>query len=249
MPELTLQLYSARNTESAHALQSIAEAGYTSVEAYGANFDNPKTFEAALKDNGLKLVSSHVGIDQLETNVEGAMELLSSFGTTHIVCPYLLPEHRPTDKAGWVQFADRLVAINAVLAKNGFTFAWHNHDFEFDALEDGSVPMQVILDNAPKLHWEIDLGWIARAKQNPKQWLLDYAERISAIHLKDVAAEGDAADEDGWADVGHGTIDWSALMPAMSSSKASLFIVEHDNPSDFKRFANNSITSINQWSW
>jgi len=134
-----------------------------------------------------------------------------------------------------------------VLEAKGKTFAWHNHDFEFDVLSDGSVPMQVLLEHAPEIHWELDIGWIQRAGESPATWLQQHAKRVSAIHLKDVAATGECLDEDGWADVGHGTVDWQSLLVEMKKSNANVFAVEHDNPSDLNRFAKNSFESIQSW--
>jgi len=249
MTDLSMQLFSARNIELQSALQIVSEAGYRSVEAYGANFDDSEAFAHGLKTNGLRLTSCHVGIDLLENSLGETMERLSSFGTNHVVCPFLLPDSRPTDKAGWVQFADRLSRINESLVDNGFSFAWHNHDFEFNRMADGSMPMQVILESAPNIHWEIDIGWIVRAGLNPEHWLQNHGKRISAVHLKDVAAQNECLDEDGWADVGHGTIAWSELLADLKQTSAKLFIVEHDNPADFSRFAKNSFASISGWSW
>lgn len=249
MPQLSFQLYSARNTDLADALKIIAEAGYTSVEAYSENFKNPDLFKAALEANALSVVSAHIGLDELTNNMDESLALANSFGIDHIVCPFLMPEARPTDKQGWVSLATQLAGINEVLEQNGKTFAWHNHDFEFDVLSDGSVPMQVLLEQAPKMHWELDIGWIQRAGANPATWLQLHADRISAIHLKDLAAEGECLDEDGWADVGHGVVDWQSLIADIKKTKASVFAVEHDNPSSLQRLAKNSFDSIQGWNW
>ena len=69
-----------------------------------------------------------------------------------------------------------------------------------------------------------------------------YADRVTAIHVKDIAPEGECVDEDGWADVGHGIIDWKAIMDFVKAkTKAELFVMEHDNPNDVERFARRSI--------
>ena len=63
-------------------------------------------------------------------------------------------------------------------------------------------------------------------------------DRITAVHVKDIAPAGENADEDGWADVGQGTVDWKGLMAALKEqTKAKYFVMEHDNPKDDKRFA------------
>jgi len=249
MTELTLQLYSARHTDLNTALETIAAAGYKSVEAYRDNFAQPDNFKSALERYGLTMVSAHVGIDELETNLPFNMKQLSALDATHMVCPYLLPEQRPADSQGWIELASRLSAINQTLEDNGFTFAWHNHDFEFQALDDGGIPMQLLLDNATQMQWEIDVGWIARTGLAPSDWLQPYSERISAIHLKDIAQEGQCLDEDGWADVGFGVVNWADLLDEMKKTSAKHFIVEHDNPSDLHRFAENSYKTIRGWGW
>lgn len=249
MKELTLQLYSARNTELDAALNIISKAGYKSVEAYQENLKQPDAFKAALAHHGLAMVSAHISIDQLESNLLSNIELVSGLGASHMVCPYLLPEHRPTDSQGWIQLAEKLNDINNTLVENGFTFAWHNHDFEFQKLIDGGVPMQLLLANTSQMHWEIDIGWIARVGLNPSDWIQQYTDRISAVHLKDVVPAGEQPDEDDWADVGFGTIDWTEIVTELKKTTAKHFIVEHDNPADLKRFAENSFSTIQAWSW
>lgn len=249
MPELSFQLYSARNTPLPESLKIIADAGFTSVEAYGENFNEPAHFKESLKTNALSVSSIHIGLDQLANNMDESLALVKEFDVTHIVCPFLMPEARPTDKQGWVDLATQLAGISEVLSKHGKTFAWHNHDFEFAVLADGSVPMQLLLEHAPNMHWELDIGWIHFSGGNPATWLQQHATRISAIHLKDVAAAGECIDEDGWADVGHGTVDWQSLLVDIKKTNATVLAVEHDNPSDLQRFAKNSFNSIQGWNW
>lgn len=245
--KLSFQLYSARNTPLPEALSLIAAAGYQTVEAYAENYQNPGDFQRELSVAGLGVSSLHLSRDELKTNMVNCIELAATLGADHIVCPYLKPEDRPTDKNSWLEFAEEMADYNAQITASGRDFAWHNHDFEFQTLPDGSLPMRLLLDNAPGLQWEIDLGWIQRASESPASWIRTYMDRISAVHLKDVAPEGECADEDGWADVGHGTVDWAEVLPELQRCETDLFIVEHDNPSDLKRFAERSFQTVTGW--
>ncbi|MEP4474644.1 MAG: sugar phosphate isomerase/epimerase, partial [Lentilitoribacter sp.] len=65
--------------------------------------------------------------------------------------------------------------------------------------------------------------------------------RITAAHVKDIAPEGECAEEDGWADVGHGVIDWPNIFGELQVVGTELFVMEHDNPSDHHRFAKRSL--------
>ena len=72
-------------------------------------------------------------------------------------------------------------------------------------------------------------------------------DRVVACHVKDIAPAGQCLDEDGWADPGHGVLDWTALRAAMQEAGVKLFVVEHDKPSDVARFARRAAETIAQW--
>ena len=74
-----------------------------------------------------------------------------------------------------------------------------------------------------------------------------YGDRVDSVHLKDVAASGECIDEDGWADVGHGVLNWNAITAELKVIRPDLYIVEHDSPSDLGRFAQRSIANIKTW--
>ena len=114
-------------------------------------------------------------------------------------------------------------------------------------LPDGSIPQDLIFAGGPDLSWEADIAWIIRGGADPIAWIGKYGDRITAVHVKDIAPAGEKKDEDGWADVGEGTVDWKGLFQALASTKARYFIAEHDNPSDFKRFAKRSLASIQSY--
>lgn len=247
MKDIAFQLYSARSMPLAESLPMIAGAGYAQVEGYRDNLKDPAALQKLLSDNNLRLVSLHIGLDELRNSMRETLELVSTLDVNHIVCPYLSEEQRPTDQAGWSGLAGELADINAQISSVGRDFAWHNHDFEFIRLADNCLPMRTLLDEAPDMHWEIDLGWIARVGQDPASWLRTYLDRISAVHFKDVAPEGECENEDGWADVGHGTVDWQEVVSDLKGSDCEFFIAEHDNPTDVTRFAERSFKAISSW--
>lgn len=247
MKNLAFQLYSARNTPLDQAISLIAAAGYREVEAYGANVEDPQRLQTLLDENGLQLVSMHVGFDELKNNMNETLALARELDVNHLVCPYLAEDQRPDNKEGWLEIATALADFNSEVSSVGRDFAWHNHDFEFIRLTDGSLPMRTLLDEVPDMHWEIDIGWIARVGQDPMSWMRTYPDRISAVHFKDVAAAGECEDEDGWADVGYGIVDWQTLPQELAKTECERFIVEHDNPSDLRRFAERSYQTMSGW--
>lgn len=244
----SFQLYSARNfTPWDDVLAMVAATGYRNVEGFGGLYEDPAALRAMLDRHGLSMPTGHFSLDLLENDFDKARSIAETLGVTTIICPHIAADHRPSDEAGWRGFAARLAAVNDTCAKAGYAFGWHNHDFEL-ANTDGIVPMRVILDTAPEIGWEIDVAWVVRGGADPLAWIGEYGTRIIAAHVKDIAPRGEAADEDGWADVGHGVIDWPVIMKALrEQTAAKIFIMEHDNPNDVKRFASRSLASAQQF--
>ncbi|MEJ8475316.1 sugar phosphate isomerase/epimerase family protein [Roseibium algae] len=248
MTDYSFQLYSARDYPSLEGmLKTIAEAGYTQVEGYGGVYDDAVATRASMDSVGLAMPSGHFSLQMLEDDEARVLEIAKALGITHIYCPYLDASERPVDAVGWIDFAKRLEALQTRYGAKGFTFGWHNHDFEFVPLSDGSIPMRLILDNAQSISWEADIAWIVRGGADPLEWIKDYGDRLSAVHVKDIASKGECADEDGWADVGQGTMDWKQLIAVLKNTPTRLFVMEHDKPSDAIRFAKRSIEASKNW--
>jgi sugar phosphate isomerase/epimerase len=250
MQTVSFQLYSARNFQPfAEVFRILADAGYSQVEGYGAlyaSLDDAaiQQVKADLDANGLTMPTAHFGLDMLEQEPERVLDIVRTLGIEAIYCPYLLPDQRPADAAGWRAFGERLQKASEPFRTAGLTFGWHNHDFEFFALEDGTVPQDHIFAGGPDLAWEADIAWVIRGGADPFAWIAKYGDRITAVHVKDIAPVGENADEDGWADVGHGTVAWPDLAKALAGSPVRHFIVEHDNPKDITRLATRSIATI-----
>ncbi len=244
----SFQLYSARNFQPwDKVLKTLSALGYAQVEGFGAVYDEPEAFRAELDKNGLAMPSGHFGIDLLEQDFGKAASIANTLGMKLIACPWLEPVERPTDAEGWRAFGKRLAAIGAKARDAGFDFAWHNHDFEFVPV-GGLVPQRLILEAAPDIGWEVDVAWVIRGGSDPLHWIEEFGPRILAVHVKDIAPQGEATDEDGWSDVGHGTVDWPGLMKAFGTkSAARYYVMEQDNPNDIERFARRSIEAANRF--
>lgn len=244
------QLYSSRNFGPiGDTLKMLKAAGYASVEGFGGLYETEETTGAlieALKDTGLSLGSTHIGLDVVESDPAGAVNLARSLDMQSVYVPFIMPDDRPTTAAGWRKLGARIEAAGKPLRDAGLGFGYHNHDFEF-VETDGIIPMDALLEGGPSLEWEIDVAWVVRGNQDPLEWIDRYKDRITAAHIKDLAPEGENRDEDGWADVGHGTMDWAGISSALKATPAKHLVMEHDNPSDDKRFASRAIASVKSY--
>jgi sugar phosphate isomerase/epimerase len=248
MPKrLSFQLYSARNHSSlADTIKIVADAGYKEVEGYGGLYADAAGLKSLLDANGLTMPTGHFGIDQLEGDKKGTLKTLKTLGIRHIYCPHIMPDQRPTDSKGWRDFGKRLGKIAAFYRGEGYSFGWHNHDFEFVTLPDGKTPHEMMFKGAPLLDWEMDVAWVIRGGADPIKLIKKYAGNITAAHIKDIAPKGKNADEDGWSDVGHGTVDFKPIMAALKKTRIRHYVLEHDKPSDTARFAQRSFEAASK---
>ena len=241
-----LQLYSMRNcVDQIDLLAQLRSLGISTVEGYGGVYGDPSAYREAMDANGISMPSGHMGLDDIKGDFEATMRIVQTLGIKRVFAPYLEEKDRPDTAEDWAAFGQRLNAAGQKYADRGITFGWHNHDFEFVALADGTKPMDVLLDVAPDIAWEADLAWIVRGGCDPIEYIQRYADRLSAIHVKDIAATGTNLDEDGWSDLGAGTMDWAALLQACRAASGDLiYALEHDKPSDPIGYATRSATTF-----
>ena len=238
-----VQLYSGRKFPPLDSqLAVVAHFGFTHVETFGPMNEQAVETRRLLDRHGLAAISAHVSLDEIESDTGGVVRAVRALGVEFVVAPYLSPERRPNDRAGWISLGERLARSRDAFAREGLRFAWHNHDFEFEPLPDGAFPIEHVL--GADLAWEADLAWVTLAGADPLTWIERYRGRIPLVHVKDVAPTGARPDEDGWADVGEGVLPWPSLWRACVAAGAEIMIAEHDNPSDFARFARTSGTAM-----
>ena len=177
---LSMQLYSARKFPPVgEQMAIIARAGYTNVETFGAFYDDVEAARRLFDRHGLSVKSGHFSLDMAVNAFDRLVRVARRLGIDVVVAPYLEPERRPRDVAGWRALGETLSDLGRKLSAEGFRFAWHNHDFEFRSLPDGSKPIEHLLGDG--LLWEADLAWAARGDGDPSFWIERYRGRIPAV--------------------------------------------------------------------
>jgi sugar phosphate isomerase/epimerase len=245
---LSFQLYSARTLEPLETqFELLAGLGYKQVEPYGALLNDPQKLKNLLERHGLSAPTSHVGMDRLRADPVAAVRLSRELGVRTIYAPAPPPGERDGGEAEWSALGRELDRIGKIVTAEGLKFGWHNHHWEYAKAADGRRFIHIMLEQALDILWEADLAWIVRGGADPVAELKRYSGRIEAVHVKDIAPAGQCADEDGWADPGHGVLDWSKLVPVLKEIGVTLFIAEHDKPNDVARFARRALATVASW--
>ncbi|WP_223558762.1 sugar phosphate isomerase/epimerase family protein [Chryseobacterium lathyri] len=235
---LAIQLYTIRDAVSDNlekALEKLVALGFTELEIYGYNgtfFGKSRTeFQTILKQTGLKVISSHhtTGIIHKDRGTllyswEKAVEDLHFIGAEYMVCSYLFPEERTVEN--YKKLPELFEKCGEATQKAGIQFAYHNHDFEFEKLEDDKSVYDFILENTSSdlVKMEMDLYWISKAGLDPLVYFEKYPGRFPLWHVKDMKA----GTKD-FTEIGNGLIDFKKIFSAKEKAGLKHWFLEQDS--------------------
>lgn len=235
---LAIQLYTIRDAVSGNlekALEKLAALGFTELEIYGYNstfFGKNRTeFQAILKQTGLKVISSHhtTGIihkdmGTLLNSWEKSVEDLHFIGSKYMICSYLFPEERTIEN--YKKLPELFEKAGEITQKAEIQFAYHNHDFEFEKLEDHKSIYDFILENTSSdlVKMELDLYWISKAGLDPLAYFEKYPGRFPLWHVKDMKA----GTKD-FTEIGNGTINFNRIFRAREKAGLKYWFLEQDS--------------------
>lgn len=240
---LSIQLWTTRGNDPLdYQLSRLKTFGYNDVQPFHDQYDDPVLMRTLLDKHGLTARSGHFNLSMFDGDAHVVLDAARVLGMKLVVSPYLAENERPSDVAGWRELGKRMAAIKLRMSDHGLEFAWHNHQYEFKRLDDGSLPIEHLLGD--EVAFEIDMGWLWLAGEDPAAWLKRFRGRVPAVHVKDFAPIGENLDEDGMVDICHGVMDWPRLWQAIIDAQVPLVVLEHDLPSSWERFAARSADAV-----
>ena len=232
---VSIQLYTLRFLGDVdRALDAVAAAGYRHVETVGSHLEDPSTIKAKLDRRGLKVSSSHISLAALRENPRAVVEACRTLEFTQLFMPAVPVDQRQMDAAGWRALGRELGDLSTRYRDDGIHLGYHNHNWELQPKDGAKTALELIFEEAQgtPLTWQVDVAWLVRGRADPKSWMNRYRNLVASAHVKDIAPEGQNLDQDGWADVGSGVLDWRDLWRACRQAGAQWMVVEHDKPAD-----------------
>lgn len=231
-------------------MKQVKEMGYDGVELAGTYGLEPSYIKEVLDRVGLVPISAHVPLVDMMADVDQVIRDYKEIGVSYVVVPYLPEEYRHlTD--GYKTVIEEMKRIGAAMTANGLTLLYHNHDFEFVTLPDGTFGFDDIYKQVPEeaLMAEPDTCWIKVAGQNPAEYVKKYSGRCPIVHLKDFVKEGnpknlykligieteEAKEDTGifeFRPVGFGQQLWEPILEASLQAGAGWVVVEQDEHYD-----------------
>nr|WP_233341013.1 sugar phosphate isomerase/epimerase [Haloprofundus sp. MHR1] len=228
-----IQLYTLRELDEplTETLRRVGETGYEGVEFAGLGGESPSALADALAETGLSAVGAHVGLDAFETDYETTVEAYRTLGCDRLVVPSY-GEEGFDSAASTAKAADDLSSLAARLADDGFELHYHNHTYEFAALDDATVDTAYDAFAARSddhLGLEFDVGLARHGGVDPVTYLDRYAERLSLVHLTDTVPGDDDALH---VDLDEGVVDLESCVGAAAGAGVDWVIHENGLTTD-----------------
>jgi len=161
----------------------------------------------------------------------------------------------PHDGPFTLEVAQQTVNDFNIVGKNlkdefGITFCYHNHGYEFEPYENGTLFDYIMKNTDPKyVSFEIDILWTFFPGVNPSELINKYGKRFKLLHLKDLrkgvignfsggtAVENDVA-------LGTGQLDIPTILKAARKAGIRHYYIEDESPSYVKQVPQ-TITYLN----
>jgi sugar phosphate isomerase/epimerase len=239
---LGVQLYTVRGVmpkDPAGTLKAIAAMGFTEVEM---TWDGVEKMLPLVKEAKLDPVSCHLPTPILNGNWgkakpvawSEAIDIAGKGGIKFLVIPYVAIPERGKKLDDFREMADKLNKAGEQVKKGGMQLCYHNHAFEFAAME-GSRPIDVLIEktDGKLVGIELDVFWVSVTGNDPVAMLKKMPGRFPLIHLKDKKAGAavqfdEKVARDTFQEVGNGSLDFKALMAAAKQSGVKHYFVEQD---------------------
>lgn len=181
--EYGLQMWSVRDASEkslAEALKNVAEIGYKYIEFAGF-FNHPaEEVKAMLDEYGLIVSGTHSGFGDLDNDFAAAVKYHKTIGNTN----YIVPGAPWDTKDALSATIDKINKYKPMLAAEGITLAYHNHDGEFKPNKDGQIAHEE-MEKRTDVNFEIDTYWAFVAGRDPIETITRLKDRVNVIHLKD----------------------------------------------------------------
>ena len=226
-----LQLYTLRDEISLgydEILKRVADIGYTCVEM---TYDPAHGEEVGklLQKYSLKATSAHIGINEIENDLDTVTNFLDNIGAKTAVIPWIGGELIDTEEKT-IETAKRIDAAAKKLAALGYGVGFHNHTLEFERKFNGKTIIDIFFEEAPSLKFQVDAGWAYAGGADVNAVLNKLGNRLASIHIKDVDENKTPTE------IGSGKVDMKSVIEIAAKYGVEYGIVEQDSCVNYPAF-------------
>ncbi len=240
-----VQLYTFRKlmktpAEAEKVLSGIAKLGSKTVQISGVCEMPAKRLRELADENGMSICGTHSPFNRITDDTNALAEEHLIMGCDSVGLG-MMPVKYLTGADGIKRFCEIANTVCEKLKPYGLKFGYHNHFRELKMIGD-KVILDTLAEEVADMQIILDTYWVKFAGSDPVEYLSKYAGRLDLIHLKDFR-KGKVFKH--IADVGSGSLDWSAIIEAAKKSGTKYAVIEHDTTKEPYRTIEKSLNFIN----
>jgi sugar phosphate isomerase/epimerase len=216
-------------------LDKIKALGLTNIEFSNLFGKTAKELRDLLDERGMICTSFGVGYADLENKLDEVASNAKTLGAKYVRVAWV-----PHDAPFTLQDAQKTVAdfnrVGKALKEKGLTFCYHNHGYEFQPHQNGTLFDYIVQNTNPEhVSFEMDILWVAHPGHDPVRLLQKYPDRFKLMHLKDLkkGVKGDLSGKtpvENDVALGTGSIDLPAILKAAQKTSIEYFYIEDESP-------------------
>lgn len=242
------------DNSNADLIEMSAEAGLDAYEPY--ELDDEEAMLQAQEDTGVYMSSAHDSIDEVENDPEGKAETYSQFAHDGRIPPLIeaYQDGMWSTESDVIEFAERVNAVADEAADHDLEFGYHNHEHEFQYLDDADErAYDVFLENIEDhVYIQLDVAWCFAGidRPNPIDYIVEYGDKIKSLHMKnwqanDSRTHGSGEEGNGeLTEIHEGDLNMRAIATAARNASAVDHLVyEYDGAPD----AEESLGYAGEW--
>jgi len=232
--------YTFRNSfgkDVAATLDTLKSLGITDIEFSNLFGRKASEIRQLLDERGQKCSSFGVSYSDAQNKTAEVGQNAKTLGASFVRVAWIM-QKPPFTLADAEKAVETFNKIGKQLHDEfGLTFCYHNHGYEFEKYEDGTLMDYIIQKTDPKyVSFEIDILWTFFPGADPAALIAKYPKRFKLIHLKDLR-KGVVGNLSGGTPVvndvalGTGQIDIPSVLKAAQKSSIEHFYIEDESPS------------------
>lgn len=185
-----VQLYSLRKycrtpEGVAETFKKVKEMGAKTVQLSAICPMPAAELRRLSEENGLIICGTHTPFGRLSKELGKVAEEHLIFGSGIIGIGSMPNEFRGS-LDGVKRFVDFANETAERLKPYGLKFAYHNHQFEFEAAGDGQTYYDYMIQNTnPAVQFILDTYWVKFTGRDPVEYINKLKGRLDLLHLKD----------------------------------------------------------------
>lgn len=224
-------------------LDLVAANKFTDIEFSNLFGKTATEMRKMIDERDIKCSSFGVSYDDFVNKTAEVAQNAKTLGATYVRVAGIPHKGKLTLEEAQKAIADFNRVGKILKDQYGLGFIYHNHGFEFQPYQDGTLYDYIVKQTDPRyVNFELDILWAFFPGQDPAALINKYGSRYKALHLKDLKKGVQGNDSGGTSQdndvvLGTGQINIPAVLIAAQKAGVEHYYIEDESSNPITQVA------------